>query len=120
MDEELEELSYKLKDAISKDKRILELNEAEEAINNSKEVSRLAMIKEQKVDDYNFMCSHFKDDSNEVIKARQALSKAKAELESHPLVRNYLEKYKLVREMNEKINDELFSFFNNDLCKKSK
>ena len=69
MDEELEELTFKLKEAINKDKRIKELNEAEEAMNNSMEVSRLAMIKEQKVDDYNFMCSHFKDDSKEFRKS---------------------------------------------------
>lgn len=117
MDEELEELTFKLKEAINKDKRIKELNEAEEAMNNSIEVSRLVMIKEQKVDDYNFMCSHFKDDSEEVIKARQALSEAKKNLESHPLVRTYLEKFKLVRELNEQINKKLFSFFNNNLCK---
>lgn len=117
MDEELEILSHKLKDAINKDKRVIELNKAEEAMNNSIEVNKLAMIKEQKVEDYNFMCSHFKDDTNEVINARKELAKAKENLESHPLVREYLSKYKLVREMYDNINKELFAFINKDLCK---
>jgi len=120
MDEELLELSHKLKEAINKDPRVIALNKIEEEMNNSHEVTKLAIIKEQKVEDYNFMCSHFKDDSPQVIKARQELAKAKEELETHPLVKEYLVRFKAVREMNEKINKELFAFINKDLCKGSK
>lgn len=114
--DELLELVYQLKDSLSKDPKIVKLEEIEDKMNNSLEVVRLASKKEAATDDYNFALSHFPNDSKEVLDAQTKLSNAKKELETNPLVKEYMEQYKIVRQFYNEINDILFSIINKDKC----
>ena len=116
MTEELFDLVYKLKEYLSKDSRIVKLDELEEVMNNNNEVARLAIKKEAASDDYNFALSHFAKDSKEVESAQKKLYEAKKELDLHPVVKEYMEQYKIVRDYYKEINDILFSIINKDKC----
>ena len=116
MDEKILELAYQLKTALDNDSRIVLLNQLEEQMNNNEEVMGLSYRKDMALDRYNEMVKYFKDDSEEVVKARQLLADAKKELESHPLVREYLSAYQQVRLLYEHINETLFSYLNKNMC----
>ena len=116
MTSELLSLTYQLKELLENDSRVLLLNEAEKKMNESDEVMSLAYKKDMALDKYNEMLKYYSDDSEEVRKARQELSSAKKNLEEHILVRDYLTKYQEVRMLYEKINNELFSYLNSNMC----
>ena len=116
MTEELLELVYKLKESISKDTRVIELEKIENQMNNSIDVIKLASKKEQASDDYDFALSHFDKTSKEVEEAQKKLYEAKKELDLHPLVESYMNQYKIVRNLYSEINDILFSIINKDKC----
>lgn len=120
MTERINKLTYQLKEALNSDLRILALNESEKKMNESEEVMALSYRKDMALEHYNEMLKYYKDDSEEVIKARQDLALAKKNLESHPLVRDYLAKYQEVRLLFEKINQSLFSLLNSDMCPEEK
>ena len=116
MDNELIKVTYALKMAIDNDERMIRLNQTEKAMEDSEEVMSLSYKKDMALERYNEILKYFKDDSEEANKARRLLSEAKAELEKHPLVREYLSAYQQVRLMYEKINNTLFSYLNSNLC----
>lgn len=116
MTEELLNLVYKLKESMSKDPRIVKLDELEEAMNNSPEVIKLVIAKEKASDDYNFALSHFDKDSKEVADSQKKLYSAKKELDLNPSVADYMTQYKIVRDFYSEINDILFSIINKDKC----
>lgn len=116
MDNELLELVYKLKDSLSNDPRVLKLNELEEKMNNSLEVAKLASKKEAACDEYNFALSHFAKDSKEVEEAQRKLYLAKKDLDLNSEVKEYMEQYKIIRDLYKEINDTLFSIINKDKC----
>ena len=118
MDEKITELTFKLKEQLKNDPRIIALNESEKKMNESEEVMALSYKKDRALDYYNEMLRFFADDSPATIKARQELAEAKKNLESHPLVRDYLAKYQQVRLLFEQINESLFAMLNNDMCPK--
>ena len=107
-------LSYELKDLLTNDSRIILLNELEKKMNDSEEVMALSYQKDVAVSEYSDALNHFLEDSEEVRKARLRLKEAKENLDTHPLVRKYLEAYKEVRDLLLEVNDILF----NDLKKK--
>ena len=116
MDEKILSLSYQLKTALENDERVVLLNKLEQKMSSNEEVMALSYRKDMALDRYNEMCKFFKDDSEEVIKARKLLAEAKKELESHPLVREYLSAYQQVRLLYEHINETLFSYLNKNMC----
>ncbi len=116
MDEKILSLTYQLKTALENDERIALLNKLEQKMSSNEEVMALSYRKDMALDRYNEMCKFFKDDSEEVIKARKLLAEAKKELESHPLVREYLSAYQKVRVLYEHINETLFSYLNKNMC----
>ncbi len=118
MDEEIINLTYQLKASIENDSRIKKLNDVEKKMNASEEVMSLSYKKDVALDHYNEMVKYFKDDSDEVVNARKNLAEAKKELESHPLVREYLSSYQEVRLLYEHINETLFSYLNKNMCPK--
>lgn len=118
MDERITELTFELKEQLKNDPRIIALNESEKAMNESEEVMALSYRKDCALDYYNQTLKYFSDDSVAATKARQDLAKAKKELDSHPLVRDYLQKYQQVRLLFEQINEKLFSLLNNEMCPK--
>ena len=120
MDERLSELTYQLKEQLNNDPRVIALNESEKKMNESEEVMALSYKKDRALDYYNEMLRFFSDDSPATIKARQDLAQAKKELESHPLVRDYLKKYQEVRLLFEQVNKVLFSYLNKEMCPQEK
>ena len=116
MDETLFSLTQQLKTAIDNDPRIIHLNEVEKKMNDSEDVMKLSYKKDMALNRYNELAKYFADDSEELINARRLLSEAKKELESHPLVREYLSAYQKVRLLYEQINETLFSYLNKDMC----
>ena len=118
MDEKISELTYKLKEQLNNDPRVIALNESEKKMNESEDVMVLSYRKDVALDHYNQLLKYYSDDSKVVVKARQDLATAKKELESHPLVREYLSNYQQVRLLFEQVNQTLFSMLNNDMCPK--
>ena len=103
------EKAYKLKNAMDIDPRFIKLNDIEKKMENDSEVIRLSYKKDLLEDRYNDALRHFDKESKEVKDAQHELYLAKKELESHPLVREYLSSYQEVRLIIETINDTLFS-----------
>lgn len=95
-------LAYELKELLDSDQRIKDLNKKEEAMKNSEEVKALVEKKEQAV-------SLYVSSSKE---GQKMLHQSKLELDSHPLVRDYLDAYIKVRDLYFEINDILFSSLN--------
>lgn len=118
MNEQIANLVYQLKTEMQNDERIIRLNNLEKQMNENEEVMRLSYLKDIALDDYNKMMAFFKEGSEEVIKARRKFADAKKELESNPLVREYLAAYQQVRLLYELINETLFSYINKNMCPK--
>ena len=118
MDDKTTSLLFKLKKSLANDPRVIALNKAEKAMSDSEEVMKLSYRKDLAADEYGSMLKIFGDDAPETIEARRRLARAKKELEEHPLVRDYLNKYSEVRKLYDSINDSLFSYLNNDMCPK--
>lgn len=118
MDNKTTSLLFKIKKVLANDSRIVALNEAEKAMNDSEEVMKLSYKKDLAADEYGSMLKIFGDEAVETVESRKRLALAKKELEEHPLVRDYLAKYKEVRKLYDFINDSLFSYLNNDMCPK--
>jgi cell fate (sporulation/competence/biofilm development) regulator YlbF (YheA/YmcA/DUF963 family) len=106
-----------LKELLKNDSRIISLNEIEKEMENNSEVQLLAYKKDMLVNEYNDMLRLFKDDSEEVKKARYNLYLAKRELESHEVVREYFKKYSVVRNLLEVIEELIFEGLETRLCK---
>lgn len=120
MDEKIYLQAQELKETISKDSRIIHLNELEQKMNNNEEVMALAYKKDMAALEYGDLLNHFSEESDEVKTALKKLHNAKLELDNHPLVKDYLKAYKEVRDLYGEINSVLFSNFAADLCPKEK
>ena len=106
----------KLKEAIESDPRVLHLNELDKKLNDNEEVMKLAYKKDMALLSYEDSLKHFKEDSKEVGEAQKRLYEAKLSLDKHPLVIEYNNAYKLVRELYNKINEVLFKKFGEKTC----
>ena len=101
-------LASELKDLLDNDPRIIRLNELENKLVNNEEVMALTYQKDVAVSDYSDALNHFADKSEEMKHFRHALFAKKEALDSHPLVREYLEAYSEVRDLYFQINETLF------------
>lgn len=95
-------LAYELKDLLVSDKRILDLNKKEEAMKEDQEVLELVKRKEEAVSRYETAIKPNKEE-------QKLLHRSKLALDTHPLVRSYLDAYSKVRDLYFQINDILFS-----------
>lgn len=109
-----------LKELLSKDPRIIKLNELEKKMNEDEEVMSLAYKKDMASVNYSDILNHFSKDSKEAQKALKELHEAKLNLDNHPLVKEYMKAYIEVRELYEEINKILFANFASNLCPKEK
>ncbi|MCF0108099.1 MAG: YlbF family regulator [Bacilli bacterium] len=116
MNETIIKATYALKSDLNNDERIILLNELENKLNSNEEVMALSYAKDVAADKYNEMVRLFKDGSEEASLALKQLSIAKANLDNHPLVREYVKAYQKVRELYNEINGILYSSFNPSLC----
>ena len=111
MEERLLEKIEELKLALSTDKRIISLNEKEKMMSESKEVQALSKTMEEAQEKYSLSLSRYGFDGKQSEIDRKALYFAKKNLDEHPLVKDYLASYKIVRELYSKIDEEIFSSF---------
>ena len=118
MNDKLSEKVSLLKESLDKDERIVTLNELDKKMSNDEEVMKLSYQLDVASSKYSDILSLYPNDSVEVKSARLALAKAKETLYTHPLVKQYLEQYKIVRELYAEIDDILFSEFAVKLCPK--
>ena len=109
MEKDIYTVSNELKDLLDSDIRIIKLNELEKKMNDNEEVMALSYQKDLAVSNYSDALNHFSKDSKEVKDAHHLLYLAKEKLDNHPLVREYLEAYKEVRDLYLNLNDILFS-----------
>ena len=112
MTKDIYETAYELKDLLSQDERIKRLNELEQKMNNDDEVIALAYQKDVAVSNYSDALNHFSEDSKEVKKAHHEMYLKKLALDSHSLVREYLDAYKEVRDLYIQMNALLFEGLN--------
>ena len=112
MAKDIYETAYELKDLLSSDERIKRLNELETKMNNDNEVIALAYQKDVAVSNYSDALNHFGEDSPEVKNAQKELYEKKLALDTHPLVREYLDAYKEVRDLYIQMNGLLFDGLN--------
>ena len=112
MMKDIYETAYELKDLLSQDERIKRLNELEQKMNSDNEVIALAYQKDIAVSNYSDILNHFSEDSEEVKKAQRELYEKKLALDTHPLVRQYLDAYKEVRDLYIQMNALLFDGLN--------
>ena len=112
MAKDIYETAYELKDLLSQDERIKRLNELEQKMNNDDEVIALAYQKDLAVSRYSDTLNHFPEGSEEVKKAQKELYEKKLALDTHPLVREYLDAYKEVRDLYIQMNALLFDGLN--------
>ena len=116
MNEEILRLTHQLKALLESDPLIIDLKRAEEAMENDKDVMDLS-VKQGKAAEWYYDSKKYNgNDSEETKKALKAYAEAKKNLESHPLVRDYLEAYQKVRLLYDGINKELFSYLNLEMC----
>lgn len=100
-----------LKKAMESDPRFILLKEKEEKALKDEEVVSLITKKEAILMEYSSILSYKKKDDPEVISIEKKLHQAKLQLDLHPLVKEYNEQYKIVKNIIMEINDIIFSPF---------
>ena len=113
------ELAYQIRDLLNSDERFILLNEKEKAMEEDKEIMSLAYNKEMKEIYLSDMLRHFDKNSPEVKRARLELFHANEKLNAHQKVIEYLEAYKNVEEIIDKINKVLFKDFKGIKCREN-
>lgn len=109
MEKDIYTIAYELKDLLASDSRINDLNEKEKLMKENEEVLALVKKKDLAVMQYeNSLKISTKDNKEE----QKALHQSKLELDSHPVVRAYLDAYVKVRDLYFAINDILFAGLN--------
>ena len=109
-----------LKDLINQDIRIKNLLEAEAKMNASEEVQLLSYKKDIATSEYSDILNHYDRDSETAIKYQKKLYEAKKALDEHPLVKEYMKCYIIVRDLYNEINSVLFSNLEENLSPKGK
>ena len=112
MAKDIYEIAYELKELLMQDERIKRLNILEEKMNKDDEVIALAYQKDLAISNYSDTLNHFKEDSKEAKAAQKELYEKKLALDTHPLVREYLDAYKEVRDLYIQMNALLFDGLN--------
>ena len=112
MAKDIYNLAYELRDLLENDERIKRLNELETKMNNDQEVITLAYQKDVAASNYSNTLNHYAEDSTEVKNAQKELYNKKLALDTHPLVREYLDAYREVRDLYIEMNALLFDGLN--------
>jgi cell fate (sporulation/competence/biofilm development) regulator YlbF (YheA/YmcA/DUF963 family) len=101
-------LSYTLKQLIENDERVVHLNALDQALNQNQSLIQLTETYQQAQANYQAMWESYGDDSPHLLKARATLHQVKTQVDSHPLVREYLQAYGKVRELYQSIQQKIF------------
>lgn len=116
MDDKIYFKVKELQEAMNNDPRFILLNKLENEINNNEEVMALSYRKDAANNHYNDLLKIYKEDDEMVLEARRKLFEAKKELDSHPLVREYLKAYSEVEQLLYQVNQILFNDFKGKSC----
>lgn len=101
-----------LKVAIENSEEVKELNRLNALLENDEEVMKLCYRKDCAVTEYEDALKHFGENSNEALNAQKRLHEAKLALDSNEIVKKYNEQFRIVRNIYDKINKEIFNPFN--------
>lgn len=104
-------LAQKLKATIESDSRVELLNHYDEQLNRNQTLLSLVESYQFAQKNYQSMWESFGDDSPHLLRARAELHQVKTQVDSHPLVRDYLKAYGQVRELYQIIQQKVFSPF---------
>ena len=116
MDDKIYFKVKELQEAMNNDHRFILLSKLENEINNNEEVMALSYRKDTANSHYNDLLKIYKEDDEIVLEARRKLFEAKKELDSHPLVREYLKAYSEVEQLLYQVNQILFNDFKGKSC----
>ncbi len=121
MEEELLKKICQLKELLDKDECILDMKKKEKIMEENEEVMVLAYRYSTMQTEYNDALKHFGEQSEELLLVQKRLADSKKELESHPLVIDYLKSFQKVRELYQNIDEQLFGSFKSfNVCKEKK
>ena len=112
MNQKLAEKAAELKEEINSLPEVIELERLNKLLNENEEVMKLCYRKDVCATKYEDAVKYFGLESDEAREAQKALYQAKLELDSHELVKEYNAQFKKVREIYDKINEEIFNPFN--------
>jgi cell fate (sporulation/competence/biofilm development) regulator YlbF (YheA/YmcA/DUF963 family) len=104
-------LAQNVKDDLESDERVLKLNELDKALNQNQTLLLLTETYQRAQNNYQSMWESFGDDSPQLLRARSELHQVKIQVDSHPLVRDYLKAYGLVRVLYTQIQQRIFAPF---------
>ena len=102
----------KLKEELDSLPEVKELERLNKLLNENEDVMRLAYKKDMCATKYEDAIRYFGEGSDEARDAQKALHLAKLELDKNELVVQYNKQYKIVREIYDRINEEIFNPFN--------
>ena len=112
MNEKLAEKALLLKKEIDSSPEVIELERLNKLLNENEEVMKLCYRKDVCATKFEDTVKIFGKDSEEANEAQRELHQAKLELDSNELVKAYNAQYKKVRQIYDKINEEIFNPFN--------
>ena len=112
MNQNLLDKALKLKEEINSLPEVKELERLDKLLNENEEVMKLCYKKDLCAAKYEDSIRHFGDNSEYALKAQNALHQAKLELDNNELVKQYNAQFKKVREIYNRINEEIFNSFN--------
>ena len=116
MDEKIYHLANSLNEELSKDPRVVKLNELEKELNDSYDVYVLSKEKDEALENYERLKEVYPEDNEQVKEALLKLKTAKEKLNNFPLVKEYLVQYSIVRDLYLEIDNILFSDFKKGKC----
>ena len=116
MDERIYNLALELSESLENDPNVVLLNKLDKELNDSYEVYTLSAKKDDALDNYTRMKDALGENHPETIKALKELSTAKENLNTHPLVKQYLEVYSKVRDLYMEVNNVLFNDYKRGGC----
>ena len=112
MNQILLEKASKLKDELDSLPEVKELERLNKLLSENEDVMRLAYKKDMCATKFEDAIRYFGENSKEAIEAQKCLHLAKLELDENELVVAYNKQYKIVREIYDRINKEIFNPFN--------
>ena len=118
MNDELYFLVNQLKKALKEDERIKEFEIANSELENCSEAKILSYKMENASREYNDILKIYQVDSPEAKSYLKKLYEAKKELDKIDAVKRYNKAYRAIKELDDKINKEIFYPFNGLKCKR--
>lgn len=116
MEEKIYFLAKDINEELNNNPDVILLNKLEKELNESYEVYTLSNKKDEALEKYLSNKEALGENSEITNESMKELSKAKEELNNHPLVKEYLSVYSRVRDLYLKINNILLSDYRKGNC----